>query len=214
MVKKLNFDGLNTKEIFSIIYEENYWGSDQSISGTGSELIQTNNLKSKLEKAFKIYQFKSILDAPCGDFNWMKQVNLNGIQYTGLDIVDKLIQSNKSQYGDLDNVKFRVGNIFEDQLPNADLILCRDCLVHFSFADIAKAVENIKKSSSKYLLTTSFINFQSNQDIQTGYWRPINLQMEPFNFPDPILIIDEKCTEVEGKYKDKSLLLWEIKNIS
>lgn len=212
-IKKLEIEGLNAKEVFSKIYEENYWGSDQSISGSGSELRQTSNLISELEKTIKLFQINSILDAPCGDFNWMKKVNLNGIDYTGVDIVDKLISNNQKLYRHFENINFRAGNIIEEELPVADLILCRDCLVHFSFADISRALKNIKKSGSKYLLTTSFINTPINQDIKTGYWRPINLQLEPFNFPPPVLIIDEKCTEVGGKFNDKSLLLWEIKNI-
>jgi len=211
--KKLDIDGLNTKEVFSKIYKEHYWSSDESISGPGSDPLQTNSIKAELEEVFREFNISSILDAPCGDFGWMQKVNLNGIQYTGMDIVDQLIQNNKTQFQDLDNVEFRVGNIIEDELPQVDLILCRDCLVHFSYEDIRKTIENFKKSGSRYLLTTSFIHHQNKQDIPTGYWRPINLQQAPFNLPDPILVIDEKCTEGGGKHKDKSLLMWEVKNI-
>lgn len=35
----------------------------------------------------KKYSIKSILDIPCGDFSWMKKIELDGIEYIGADIV-------------------------------------------------------------------------------------------------------------------------------
>ncbi|WP_228780237.1 class I SAM-dependent methyltransferase [Aquiflexum lacus] len=205
--KKLDIDGLSTEEVFSKIYKENYWVYGESVSGAGSDINQTNVIIGELEKLFRDYEIKSILDAPCGDFNWMNQVNLDGINYLGIDIVEDLISLNKSNYRDKKGIAFSTGNIITDDLPKVDLILCRDCLVHFSFADIQKALSNFKRSGSKYLLTSSFISHAANQDIQTGYWRPINLNNLPFDLPHPIKTINEKCTEGGGKHKDKSLIL-------
>ncbi|MFC3415157.1 class I SAM-dependent methyltransferase [Algoriphagus hitonicola] len=211
--KNLDIDGLSTAEVFSKIYKDNYWGSEESISGSGSDTIQTNVIIKELEKLFQDYQIKTLLDAPCGDFNWMNQVRLDGLEYLGMDIVEELIQKNQSKYQDRPNVIFQTGNILTDSLPSVDLILCRDCLVHFSLEDIHRALDNFKKSGAKYLLTTSFIKHQENPNIQTGYWRPINLQAAPFHLPEPILSIDEKCTEGGGKHRDKSLVLYEIQSI-
>lgn len=182
----------------------------ESVSGTGSDSSQTNVIISELEKLFREYNITSILDAPCGDFNWMSQVNLDGIDYLGIDIVEDLIHLNKENYKDKEGVQFRTGNIITDTLPKVDLIFCRDCLVHFSFADIQKTLKNFKRSGAKYLLTTSFIKHTSNIDIQTGYWRPINLNIPPFAFPTPLKTINEKCTEGGGKHRDKSLVLVEL----
>ncbi len=205
--KKLEIEGLDTEQIFSKIYKENYWGSNESISGSGSDTNQTNVIISELEKLFQEFEITSILDAPCGDFNWMNQVNLERIDYLGIDIVEELIQLNQSNYSNKSGVEFQTGNIITDKLPKADLIMCRDCLVHFSFDDVQKALDNFKRSGAKYLLTTSFINHPDNTEIQTGYWRPINLNKSPFNLPFSPKIINEKCTEGGGKHKDKSLVL-------
>ena len=62
-------------------------------------------------------------------------------------------------------------------------------------------------------MTTTFTNYHNNFDIVTGDWRRLNLQEKPFNFPNPILVINENCTEGKGKYKDKSMALWEINKI-
>jgi hypothetical protein len=89
-------------------------------------------------------------------------------------------------------------------------VLIRDCLVHFSYAHIEQALANLKRSKIRYLLTTSFPAVEKNEDIQTGYWRPLNLQKAPFFFPPPLASLNEECTEAKGAFSDKSLCLWEI----
>ena len=108
---------------------------------------------------------------------------------------------------------FNLNHYIKDTLPTSDIIFVRDCLVHLSFKNIFEAIENIKKSSSKYLLTTTFTDRDENIDIITGDWRPLNLEIKPFLFPAPEKIIIENCTEGEGKYKDKSMGLWSIKKL-
>src|SRR5665648_506237 len=100
-------------------------------------------------------------------------------------------------------------NIVSDKLPKADLILIRDCWVHLSNSDIFLCINNLKHNNIKYLLTTSFTNRKSNNELD-DIWRPLNLELSPFNFPKPIELINENCTEEDGLYSDKSLLLWEI----
>lgn len=211
--KKLDIDGLSIEEVFSKIYRENYWVYGESVSGTGSDTNQTNVIIGELEKLFQEFEVKSILDAPCGDFNWMNQVNLDGIDYLGVDIVKDLISLNTSKYKYKKGIDFTTGNFITDDLPKVDLILCRDCLVHFSFDDIQKALSNFKRSGSKYLLTSSFIAHKNNKDIQTGHWRPINLNKPPFSLPIASKIINEKCMEGGGKHRDKMFLLWDLNEL-
>ena len=52
-----------------------------------------------------------------------------------------------------------------------------------------------------------------NHNIPSGSFRKLNLTIEPFNFPDPIMIIDENCTEDEGKHIDKTMALWNINDL-
>jgi len=99
--------------------------------------------------------------------------------------------------------------LIEDHLPSADLILCRDCLVHLSYDDIRNALKNICSSNIRYLLTTTFPN-RENRDIETGQWRPLNLEAHPFFLPKPIAVINENCSESKGAYSDKSLALWDL----
>ncbi|MCC5632043.1 hypothetical protein [Nostoc sphaeroides] len=86
--------------------------------------------------------------------------------------------------------------------------------MHLSIADIFLALDNIKSSHIDYLLTTTFLNCEDNEDITTGDWRLLNLEKQPFNFPTPLLVINEQCTEGGGLYKDKSLGLWQVQDIT
>ena len=52
-----------------------------------------------------------------------------------------------------------------------------------------------------------------NFDIENGDWRMLNLQTQPFVLPDPIVLINEQCEEVDGAYKDKSLGLWGLQQL-
>ncbi|WP_078412201.1 class I SAM-dependent methyltransferase [Priestia abyssalis] len=201
------------KNIFTNIYRKNIWGSAESVSGPGSSISQTRLLIQELPKLIKHLEIKALVDAPCGDLNWMKEIYQEIELYIGLDIVQEIIERNKKEYS-AGNTKFFHLDITKDHLPTGDLILCRDCLVHLSFSDIRLALNNFKESQSKYLLTTTFTNQIRNTNVRTGGWRPLNLEIEPFNFPKPILVINENCTEGKRTYMDKSLALWDLDTIN
>src|SRR5690349_11851139 len=77
---------------FSRIYEQNLWGDKESVSGTGSSITATVVVRSELPALLERLGVQSLLDAPCGDFTWMKEV-VGGIgRYTGVDIVPRLIE--------------------------------------------------------------------------------------------------------------------------
>ena len=141
----------------------------------------------------------------------MQQVKLGQVKYIGADIVPDIVENNK-QYENK-NKSFRQLDITKDDLPEVDLMLVRDCLVHLPHEDIMNFIDNIRGAGIKYLLTTTFPDRDHNPKISAGNWRPINLQIPPFSFPDPIKIINEGCTESGGIYKDKSLGLWKIADI-
>ncbi len=199
----------NCSDAFTKIYETpHYWSSKESVSGNGSELKETVVIRKKLPEIVKNYSIKTLLDAPCGDFNWMKEIDLPCEKYIGVDVVRALIDRNKALYGN-DHRSFICLDMGEEALPSADLLLCRDCLVHHTFASAWKILLNIKRSGVKYLLVTTYPALQRNKDLQTiGFdWRSLNMQREPFNFPEPLLLIDEQ--EKLGKH----LGLWRLEDI-
>lgn len=196
---------------FEWIYRNNLWGSDKSVSGTGSDLFQTRNVRTYLPDLFSRLEISSVLDAPCGDLNWMKEVNL-GVKYIGVDSVEALIESNRLTFQGTDRT-FESIDLRRDVPPRADLILARDLLVHLSYSDISSVVANFTASGATWLLTTTFPGGRQNKDITTGRWRPLDLTQEPFSWPAPVEIFEEGCTEVRGKYSDKSLGLWRLNEL-
>lgn len=210
----INNKAVDLRKKFSIIYRQNIFGGRQSRSGEGSDMIQTATIRKQLPLTLASYKINTMLDAPCGDWFWMRHTNLGVKKYIGVDIVDELIKSNQRTFGNQIN-SFICRNIVEDDLPLVDLIFCRDCLVHLNFTDIEKVIRNFKRSGSKYLLTTTFVRRDANNDLLgDDIWRTINLQISPFNFPQPLLLINENCTEIGGQYDDKSLGLWLLEDIN
>jgi hypothetical protein len=199
------------EDVFTDIRRGNKWGGTDSVSGTGSDLFQTRVVRNELPAVCRYFAVHAMLDIPCGDFHWMKDVGLEGIDYTGADIVTDLIRGN-NQY-EASNVHFCKLNLIDDELPKVDLVFCRDCLVHLSFRDTFIALHNICDSGSIYLLTTTFTSRPHNRDITTGQWRTLNLEVPPFSFPSPLKTINEECTEGDGAFSDKSLGLWRIEDI-
>lgn len=193
---------------FEQIAKTNGFCGTVSVSGPGSDLVQTSLIAREIPALLERLEVQTILDLPCGDFYWMKAVHLKA-QYIGADIVSELIAKNQELYGSSTR-QFIVLDLVRDRLPRVDLIFCRDALVHFSLKDVEKAIKNMQRSESTYLLTTTFTAPRENRDIVTGQWRPLNLQLSPFNFPAPLLVINENCTEQEGKFYDKSIALWRL----
>lgn len=59
-------------------------------------------------------------------------------------------------------------------------------------------------------MTTTFTGPRPNHDIATGGWRTLNLTLAPFNFPPPLRVVNEKCTEGGNAFSDKSLGVWAL----
>ncbi len=68
-----------------------HWGKVESLSGPGSSLEQTSTVRILLPYIFTKYNVQTILDLPCGDFNWMQKVDLGSCEYIGADIIQHLI---------------------------------------------------------------------------------------------------------------------------
>ncbi|MBP2477464.1 SAM-dependent methyltransferase [Crossiella equi] len=203
--------GLATSEVFAQIYRSNMWGSDDSVSGDGSALDQTAVLREELPKLLRRFGVRSLLDIPCGDFGWLATCELELDTYLGADIVEELIAANLAKYyRHGGNRRFYTLDLTRDPLPRTDAVLCRDCLVHLSFEQIWQALDNLRRSGSRYLLATTFLELAHNEDISTGDWRPLNLERPPFNLREPVAVLVENCTEGGGAFADKALGVWEI----
>jgi hypothetical protein len=206
------------ERVFGDLFHTNAWGDDESVSGPGSNLVYSAAIRAALPGLLRELEVRTLLDLPCGDFFWMKEVDLEaaGVErYLGADVVPELIERNSGLYRGAGRTFLRL-DLTRDPLPPADLVLCRDCLVHLSFEDAFRALANLKRSGSRYLLTTTFPAFYGqgeNPDIPTGHWRPLDFEAAPFRLPPPLRVVSEEYTGDEGRYRDKSLGLWRISDL-
>jgi len=197
---------------FAPFYTENLWGDAESASGPGSTLARTAKLRNELPILLQEIGARSMLDAPCGDFNWMKETVVTLEQYIGADIIPELITRNQSLYGN-ERTRFVLLDLTRDELPCVDVILCRDCFIHFSDRHIAAALRNFKRSGSTYLLTNTYREWRQNENIRTGEFRHLNLRLPPFNFPPPVRQLDEKSPEEQAQFFGKMLGLWKLADL-
>ena len=199
--------------IFTSIWRTNYWGSGESLSGPGSTLEHTKNIRLEIPKLLNELSASSIFDAPCGDMHWMSHVlSSMQVQYIGGDIVGQIIDQNIEKYSD-EHISFTKFDITRDIFPRADVWLCRAVLYHLSNRDILKSLEGFCSSEIRYLLTTNCVTSMEhqNKDIASGSWRSLNLLLPPFNFPPNVLWQTE---DYIPPHPPATLVLWSREQIS
>lgn len=205
-----NFAGLGLAARFERIQRTNLWGAATSVSGLGSEDLATVGIREALPGVLQRLGMRSLLDAPCGDAGWIGSITLE-LDYIGIDIVPSLIAANIARVarGEVRG-RFLVADITRDVLPRSDAILCRDCLVHLSFQNIARVLARFRATGAQFLLVTTFQEWEGNRDCEDGDWRALNMTKAPFNWPSPRDLINERCEEGCGGWRDKSIGLWRL----
>ena len=203
--------------VFERAYKTGVWTSTgEARSGDGSSLAFTESLRQALPATLRELDVDTLLDVPCGDWNWMSQVELPVTSYIGGDLVEAVVEENQRRYGNRQR-SFRVIDICTDALPSADMLLCRDALVHFSLADIMQTLRNISRSEITYVAMTSFPTTLVNADQVTGLsWRPINLEAAPFHFPAPLCLIPEGpiAKTRSATVHERALGVWLVRDIA
>jgi SAM-dependent methyltransferase len=205
-----SFADLDLAQRFARIHDTNLWGAEASLSGLGSELDATAVLRAGLPRLLEKLGVTSLLDAPCGDAGWINRTDL-GVRYIGVDIVPSLVESLQARAasGEIKG-EYHLADITFEPLPRCDAILCRDCLVHLSFANIERAVANFAASGATWLIATTFPEWQTNRDCEDGDWRALNFERAPFAWGPPVELLNENCQEAGGGWRDKSLGVWAL----
>lgn len=207
------FAQLDLAQRFARIHDTNLWGAVASASGLGSEIDATAVLRAELPRLLARLGAASLLDAPCGDAGWINQADL-GVRYLGIDIVPDLIKKLRARAGAGEiGGEYRLADITADSLPHCDAILCRDALVHLSFANIGRAMANFRASGAIWLIATTFPEWQANRNCEDGDWRALNFERAPFNWGPPVELLNENCMEAGGGWRDKSLGVWRLAEI-
>jgi hypothetical protein len=199
---------LPKRTTFWLIYKMNHWANGESFSGPGSTLETTIDIRTQLPKLLLDYSVTSMLDAACGDFHWMKEVELP-CTYVGAEIVGDLAVHLEREYGSPGRT-FIQRDVCRGPFPKVDLIFCREVTIHLPTKNVKQALEAFRRSGSTYLMITHHTDVTENFDIPIGGWRPINFTLPPFSFPEPLRVIHE---EAGVDREDKSMALWRCSDL-
>ena len=146
----------------------------------------------------------SLLDVGCGDFTWMAHVDLDAIEYVGVDIVPTVIATDVDRYSSPGR-RFLCLDAVADELPEHDVALCREILFHLSFADARQLLTNLRRAGARHLIATTDTSTSFNADVTTGDFRPLNLERRPFRFPRPLHWIDD-----DAVVRGRGLGIWAV----
>lgn len=147
-------------------------------SGPGSTRFFAAPYVRFVEQFIKDHDVMSILDLGCGDLAFTAHLKMHGAVYTGVDVIRSRVDRNaalrpgwKFVHADLRDVR-----------PDADLVLIKDVIQHWSSQDIADWLRAIADAPFKYMLVTNCQYGPTvNTHCPTGGWRAIDLTKPPFS---------------------------------
>lgn len=204
----------NWQELFTSIYEQQLWNGrnpDVPLSGPGSSLSTTQNLRNALETYLTRYNIKTVLDLGCGDLTWIKTTSIfkNSITYIGYDVVPSLIKSHSNEYAADPSKRFVLQDITapNTRFPKADLVLVRDVLFHLPSKNVLSLLDNLRNSDFSYVLLTSHAVEVNTDNFDRWHYRPINLLRPPYSLPLPTSRIPEPAFHREVYFYRKEDLL-------
>ena len=188
---------------------ERFTGWVETPNGPGSTLEATQNTRRELPALLTRHNIRKLLDAPCGDWNWLSKTVLpKGLSYIGWDIDETFIARNKEEYGKRGR-KFENANLLTvEAIPEVDAVMCRDFLIHLPNENILALLEKFR-AGAKYLIATHSPGKgnarpcpEEGHDGRPGYWcHRTDLEAEPFGL-----------TKIDGftEYRHSELALFEL----
>jgi SAM-dependent methyltransferase len=166
-------------KVFSNIYAKGVWGNG---SGAGSDPTNVEEYVRFLQDFIRTRGIRSIVDCGCGDWQLMRNFDLAGVDYLGIDLVPDVVARNQSEFG-RPGVRFELGNFSEMELPSADLVLCKDVLQHLPDQNVFRFLAGLDRF--KYALLTNDLGRNADRDAtlaaSSWHFAPIDLTAAPFS---------------------------------
>lgn len=179
----LHADQSPAEECFTNIYKKGLWGR-VDFSGGGSEYIYNERYARFLERFVKENEIQSVVDLGCGDWLISRHINWGSVQYLGLDVVPHIIEKLNTQFA-TENIQFSTCDCINEELPEADLLICKDVLQHLTNSDISKIIKQF--DNYKYVIIVNSVEpgslTSTNPDIERGSCRPLDISKPPFSVP-------------------------------
>lgn len=146
-------------------------------SGPGSTRFFAAPYVKFVERFIEAHDVKSVLDLGCGDLAFTAHLKMRGAQYTGVDVIASRVEKNRAIRP---GWKF-IHSDLRDVRPEADLVLVKDVIQHWSSQDIADWLRALEGAPFRYMLVTNCQYGPTvNTHCPTGGWRAIDLTKPPF----------------------------------
>lgn len=201
----------------------------ETADGPGATVALTEDLRGWLSALLRRSEVCTMLDAACGDWSWMRLVDLGATEYTGWDVDPGRIDTCRRRIATGDFVPLdRPNTVFEavnlltvDEIGYYDLVLCRDFLMHVPNEHVSAILRKIRAGGSLLLLATSFPgadNAARAWHPETATWagymeQPLDLCAPPFSLGIPL----ESFAEQPGPWGvlavPRELGLWRINEV-
>jgi SAM-dependent methyltransferase len=180
-VAPIHPSGMSTKEAFTSIYQQDTWGGG---SGQGSRPEFNGEYIATLHRFLQLNDIRSVVDFGCGDWQFSRLIHWGDVAYTGIDIVDSVVATNHDHHAS-ETIRFQIFDGL-DSLPSADLLLVKDVLQHLPNRVVQDYLNHFKSHYRWLIITNDDLpHADLNQEITAGGWRPLRLDLPPF---------EERCT--------------------
>jgi SAM-dependent methyltransferase len=163
----------DVRAVFDTIYARAIWGGG---SGGGSDVQVAVPYMAYVQHLLGRFAIRSIVDLGCGDWRFSKHLDLSSREYLGVDIVASVIAANTKAYGS-DHVRFEVADAITFDIPDCDLLVCKDVLQHLSNANV-RAILDRSRAARFALFTNDY--HPANEDCPNGSTRPLDITRPPF----------------------------------
>ena len=168
------YQGKALREVFSHVYETGGWGVAKDHSGfySGSSSHDPAIVDTYVEAVTaylgSLPYRPDVVDPGCGDFNVGSRIRPACARYIACDVVEAVIQSNRTRFSSLD-VDFRCLDITSEPWPRGDVVFLRQVLDHLDNARIAGVLASL--TPYKSLILTEYLpltDFPPNLDKPIG----------------------------------------------
>ena len=179
---------LSVEGQWNALYNKKMCLNNPSIWRKGNPFKNSAKLVDLLPGVLDDLKIKTFADIGCSDFVWLSKLDWSGIKYTGYDIVERIVDKNKETFPNHD---FEHRNLINSECPKVDMVFIRSVFIHSRLADCKKIINRIMKSGSTYLMASTSPDIDFNGDNECLKVVKRNLEIEPFNFPEPLYLIPE-----------------------
>lgn len=176
---------MSIQDKFENIYEKSVWGKNwkgQGGSGKGDgtdpdSKMWVNYITEFITERDDIVK---VADLGCGDWKFSRFIPWKelGIQYSGYDIVQNVVENNNKEYANENVTFFHQDIITSSSIKGYDLVIIKDVLQHLSDEHVIKILDSVLINNKYVIIKNGYkfghLTLRKNPDANEWTERNIN----------------------------------------